>query len=475
MRFFNTAAATFVATIFLYSLLPVDAQSVFDVISNDRQLTLLRTFLTTTPGLANKLRSSTDITIFAPTNQAFANVLSNPNVDLSPAQIAQILRYHFVPSGEFLASDISDGLQLRSAFQSERLTFQVNSTGVFVNNFSQVVQPNMMASNGVIHKIGNTPALPRTILNALSAPTRPPTTPAPVPVMQPVPAPAPAPDGLGNIVEVAVSLDGFSTLVDLVVLAELDTALATLPSVTVLAPTDEAFAALDPSLVEALTTPAYKFHLQEILLYHAFESILQGPNLLDSFSVLSPEGLFLTTLNTAEDRVQFRSPDGQSLVLNDGAANVVVADVAASNGVIHAIDAVLLPSFLQETVATVIASDTSNLSTLTSLLNQAGLVEVLSGDGPFTVFAPINEAFDVLTELPDLDTLTDILTYHVVAGMYPSTLIEDGLELTTVLGSTIRFSVTEMGVMINDNVPIETTDTVAGNGIVHKIGGILLP
>ncbi|KAG7351623.1 fasciclin domain containing protein [Nitzschia inconspicua] len=269
--------------------------------------------------------------------------------------------------------------------------------------------------------------------------------------MQPVPAPAPAPDGLGNIVEVAVSLDGFSTLVDLVVLAELDTALATLPSVTVLAPTDEAFAALDPSLVEALTTPAY------------------------NFSVLSPEGLFLTTLNTAEDRVQFRSPDGQSLVLNDGAANVVVADVAASNGVIHAIDAVLLPSFLQETVATVIASDTSNLSTLTSLLNQAGLVEVLSGDGPFTVFAPINEAFDVLTELPDLDTLTDILTYHVVAGMYPSTLIEDGLELTTVLGSTIRFSVTEMGVMINDNVPIETTDTVAGNGIVHKIGGIFLP
>ncbi|KAG7351624.1 fasciclin domain containing protein [Nitzschia inconspicua] len=448
MRFFNTAAATFVATIFLYSLLPVDAQSVFDVISNDRQLTLLRTFLTTTPGLANKLRSSTDITIFAPTNQAFANVLSNPNVDLSPAQIAQILRYHFVPSGEFLASDISDGLQLRSAFQSERLTFQVNSTGVFVNNFSQVVQPNMMASNGVIHKIGNTPALPRTILNALSAPTRPPTTPAPVPVMQPVPAPAPAPDGLGNIVEVACHCIG---------------------------PTDEAFAALDPSLVEALTTPAYKFHLQEILLYHAFESILQGPNLLDSFSVLSPEGLFLTTLNTAEDRVQFRSPDGQSLVLNDGAANVVVADVAASNGVIHAIDAVLLPSFLQETVATVIASDTSNLSTLTSLLNQAGLVEVLSGDGPFTVFAPINEAFDVLTELPDLDTLTDILTYHVVAGMYPSTLIEDGLELTTVLGSTIRFSVTEMGVMINDNVPIETTDTVAGNGIVHKIGGILLP
>ncbi|KAG7365724.1 fasciclin domain containing protein [Nitzschia inconspicua] len=417
MRFVNTAASSFfVATIFLVSSLPVYAQSVFDVIANDRQLTILRTYLATTAGLANKLRSSTDITIFAPTNQAFANV---GNVDLSPAQIAQILRYHFVPSGEFLASDISDGLQLRSYKTSD------NSS--------------------------------------------------PMPVMQPVPAPAPAPDGLGNIVEVAVSLDGFSTLVDLVVLAELDTALATLPSVTVLAPTDEAFAALDPSLVEALTTPAYKFHLQEILLYHAFESILQGPNLLNSFSVLSPEGLFLTTLNTAEDRVQFRSPDGQSLVLNNGAANVVVADVAASNGVIHAIDAVLLPSFLQETVATVIASDTSNLSTLTSLLNQAGLVEVLSGDGPFTVFAPINEAFDVLTELPDLDTLTDILTYHVVAGMYPSTLIEDGLELTTVLGSTIRFSVTEMGVMINDNVPIETTDTVAGNGIVHKIGGIFLP
>ncbi|KAG7351658.1 beta-Ig-H3/fasciclin [Nitzschia inconspicua] len=166
MRFFNTVASSFfVATIFLVSSLPAYAQSVFDVISNDPQLTILRTYLATTPGLTNRLRSSTDITIFAPTNQAFANVA---NVDLSRGQIAQILRYHFVPSGEFLASDISDGLQLRSAFQSERLNFQVNSTGVFVNNFSQVVQPNMMASNGVIHKIGNTPALPRTILAALN-------------------------------------------------------------------------------------------------------------------------------------------------------------------------------------------------------------------------------------------------------------------------------------------------------------------
>ncbi|KAG7351622.1 beta-Ig-H3/fasciclin [Nitzschia inconspicua] len=129
MRFVNTAASSFfVATIFLVSSLPVIGKQA-EVVNRHYHL--------------------------CSTNQAFANVLSNPNVDLSPAQIAQILRYHFVPSGEFLASDISDGLQLRSAFQSERLTFQVNSTGVFVNNFSQVVQPNMMASNGVIHKIGN--------------------------------------------------------------------------------------------------------------------------------------------------------------------------------------------------------------------------------------------------------------------------------------------------------------------------------
>jgi transforming growth factor-beta-induced protein len=281
-----------------------------------------------------------------------------------------------------------------------------------------------------------------------------------------------------NIVEVAVSLvpEGFATLVDLVVLAELDDALANAETVTVLAPTDDAFAKLDPALVAALTTPPYKVHLQEILLYHTFDTLLKSSNLLNSRSVQSGCGLYLTTQNTDEDRVQFRTEDGSSLVLNKGAAKVVVADVMASNGVIHAIDNVLLPSFASKTVATRIEEDRRDLRTLYSLLQQAGLTEVLEGDGPFTVFAPIDEAFDgVDASTLDDETLQNILTYHVVPGMYPSFLIENGLQLTTVQGQNITFAIDMGMVTLNDGIPIESTDAVAINGIVHKIGGILMP
>jgi transforming growth factor-beta-induced protein len=128
--------------------------------------------------------------------------------------------------------------------------------------------------------------------------------------------------------------------------------------------------------------------------------------------------LGLTTQNTDEDRVQFRTRDGKSLTINNGAANVVVSDVMASNGIIHAIDNVLLPSFVSKTVATRIRQDRRDLRTLFSVLQQAGLVEVLQGDGPFTVFAPIDEAFDGIDgSTLDATTLQNILTYHVVPGM----------------------------------------------------------
>jgi transforming growth factor-beta-induced protein len=113
---------------------------------------------------------------------------------------------------------------------------------------------------------------------------------------------------------------------------------------------------------------------------------------------------------------------------------------------------------------------------LYGLLEQTSYTTVLEGDGPFTVFAPINEAFvGIDTSSLDVNSLTNVLTYHVVPGMYPSTMITDGLQLTTVAGQVITFSVTDMGVFLNGKIPIETTDALAMNGIVHKIGGVLMP
>ncbi|KAL3906965.1 MAG: hypothetical protein SGILL_009065, partial [Bacillariaceae sp.] len=406
--------------------------SVVDLVVNDPQLSILETLVVNTPGLAGTLNALDDITVFAPTNEAFLETLP---VGLSQEQVAAVLQYHVVTTGAFAASDVSDGLTLPTALEGESLVFTVNVTGVFINEgMAQVVATDFEATNGIIHKV-NGVLLPSFIAEEF-LPS--------MPSMAPLPTPAPTTEGPGNIVEVAVGLDGFSTLVDLVVLAELDDVLASLPRATVLAPTDDAFAALDPSLVAALTSPPYKLHLQEILLYHSFETILRGPNLLNSRSVRSRGGVYITTLSTNQDRVQFKTPDGASLNINNGFADVVVADVAASNGVIHAIDQVLLPSFASKSVTTVIQEDVYDLRTLKTLLDQAALLGVLAGQGPFTVFAPIDEAFDGIVAPDDVDALTDILTYHVVPGMYPSFLIEDGLELTTVKGTNITFSVTEM-------------------------------
>ncbi len=129
----------------------------------------------------------------------------------------------------------------------------------------------------------------------------------------------------------------------------------------------------------------------------------------------------------------------------------------------------------------VLASETESLSTLVSAVKAAELVETLQGEGPFTVFAPTNAAFEALDEgvLEDLlkpenkEKLAAILTYHVVAGEVMSTDLSDGMEAETVNGQTITISTTE-GVKIND-ANVTAADVKASNGVVHIIDKVILP
>jgi len=129
-----------------------------------------------------------------------------------------------------------------------------------------------------------------------------------------------------------------------------------------------------------------------------------------------------------------------------------------------------------------LASETPSLSTLVQAVKAAGLVEVLQGDGPFTVFAPTNEAFNALPEgtLNDLlkpenkDQLVKVLTYHVVPGKVMSTDLSDGMSAETVEGSEIDISVGDDGVGIN-NASVTAADVEASNGVVHIIDTVILP
>ena len=126
------------------------------------------------------------------------------------------------------------------------------------------------------------------------------------------------------------------------------------------------------------------------------------------------------------------------------------------------------------------AASAGSFKTFLTAVEAAGLVETLSGDGPFTVFAPTDEAFAALPEgtvgtlLKDQQTLASILTYHVVSGSLTAERVVSQKQLETVNGQSFRISVGEEGVMI-DNARVVSTDIICSNGVVHVIDAVILP
>jgi uncharacterized surface protein with fasciclin (FAS1) repeats len=175
------------------------------------------------------------------------------------------------------------------------------------------------------------------------------------------------------------------------------------------------------------------------------------------------------------------SVDGGKVMVNQ--AEVVITDIEASNGVIHVIDSVLLPQAeqaMEEKTIVDLAVEDGRFTTLVAALQAAGLADTLAGEGPFTVFAPTDEAFAALPEgtvealLADIPQLTSILLYHVVDGQV---MAADVLQLDmaeTLQGQSLDFVVDGDAVRIGD-VQIIITDIQASNGVIHVINGVLLP
>lgn len=134
-----------------------------------------------------------------------------------------------------------------------------------------------------------------------------------------------------------------------------------------------------------------------------------------------------------------------------------------------------------------VAASTDSLSTLVTAVKAAGLVETLQADGPYTVFAPTNDAFaalpagtlDTLLKPENVDQLKAILTYHVVQGKVMAADLQDGQVITTVQGATLTVSITDGNVYLTDakgnKVMVAQADVKADNGVVHVISGVLLP
>ena len=247
--------------------------------------------------------------------------------------------------------------------------------------------------------------------------------------------------------------------------AELVSALQADGPFTVFAPTDDAFAAAGIDLA-TFDTEEENATLVDILLYHVVSGEVTASAVTDGMNAEALNG----------DDLSFTVTDGVVMV-ND--ATVTSADVMASNGVIHVIDKVLMPPADLGDIPTV-AQGTGIHTSLIAAVTQADLVATLQGDGPFTVFAPTDDAFAAAgIDLEALDTdegkaaLTDILLYHVVAGEVPSSAVTDGLVAAAVNGDDLSFTVGD-SVMVND-ATVVLADVPASNGVIHVIDKVLMP
>ena len=283
-----------------------------------------------------------------------------------------------------------------------------------------------------------------------------------------------------NIVEVAQSDPQFSVLVEAVVAADLASTLSAAGPYTVFAPTNAAFTAL---LTELNLTKAQlladKPLLTQVLTYHVL------PARVPRSAV--PAGKAITTAQGGIFKIDV---NGAALVITDGRnrrSNITTTDIAASNGVIHVVDKVLLPADknVVQTAQALAAGAQPEFTVLVDAVVAANLAGTLSATGPFTVFAPTDAAFAaLLTELgitksqllADVPLLTKVLTYHVVPGRVLKADVPLNAAITTAQGET--FTV-DAALAITDRrdrkANIVATDVLASNGVIHVLDKVILP
>lgn len=269
-----------------------------------------------------------------------------------------------------------------------------------------------------------------------------------------------------TIAETAIEVGNFKTLVAAAQAAGLVDTLNGGAQLTVFAPTDEAFAKIDPETLAALLKPENIDQLTQILTYHVVPGRVNASTAYDLD--------FAGTVNGQRLPINFR---GEGLKVGD--ANIKVTDVQCSNGVIHVIDSVLMPA-LADIPTT--AQSAGQFNTLLAAVGAAGLADVLAGDGPFTVFAPTDEAFAALPEgtvatllkPENKQQLVDILKYHVISGRVYDTDAVAAKRAETLLGRGVNIGLNAEGITVND-AKIVARNIDASNGVIHVIDQVLIP
>jgi len=434
---------------------PAPTQSIVALAQGNAELSTLVTALTKYPDLVSTLSGSGTFTVFAPTNAAFANLLSaigQTSLDDIPESVLKsVLQYHVVSSAAVLSTQLTNGDVTTAG--GEKITVNITS-GVKLNSTVNVVTADVRATNGVVH-----------VVDAVLVP----------PTILPV---------VGTIVAPAYFNKNFSTLVAAVVQAGLlPTLLSPTNQLTLFAPTNAAFAAAGITALPPNTT-AGNATLTAILAYH----VISGTTEIKAADIATGPSI-ATTLGG-----KIYLSKGASGVFINGTSKVTTADVQASNGIVHVIDRTLVPP--SKTIAEIVVENT-NASTkqftqlLAALSRTQGqgdndlLAAVSASTGELTVFAPTDAAFQALytslgvanvNEIP-LNTLIAVLKKHVVGARRFSTDLVSGTVPT--LNGNITVNTTNLTVVGGSGTAANLQTTLlnihAKNGVIHVIDKVLLP
>ncbi len=277
----------------------------------------------------------------------------------------------------------------------------------------------------------------------------------------------PAPVAAKTIVQIAADAGKFNTLVAAVKAAGLAETLSGKGPFTVFAPTDEAFAKLGKEAIANLLKPENKGQLTAILTYHVLGEQALAAKVVASKELKSLQGSMLA-ITVAKDKVTV------------GGATVLSTDIIGSNGVIHVIDTVLVPPAEPNLVE--VASKAGKFGTLIKAAVAAGLADTLAKDGPFTVFAPTDEAFaklgaDTIANLLKPENkaqLAAILKNHVVAGKVMAAQAVKLTEAKTIGGGMLSLKVDGKTLHVG-TAKVIAADVGASNGVIHVIDAVLVP
>ncbi len=416
---------------------PAPAPSILDVVAGEHELSILAAAVARA-GLGARLDDArARLTLFAPTDAAFgAAGITREAIDAMPiAELTQVLAYHVLPA-EVRAAAVTAGPALTLAeltlFLGTPAPGQVTlNGGNAVRGGAEVHAADELAGNGVIHVIDRVLLPP-------------------------------------NLPQLAVYA-GLTSLVDAVTAAGLAPTLSAAGPFTVFAPTDAAFAAL-PAVP---TGPA----LAQVLGYH----VLMG----EVLSGAVPPRASAVATNRFGDNLTLLF-DTRAGVLINGRVRVTTADLRATNGVVHVVDAVILP--LDVVGAATAAGLTGLLDAVRAAAplhdgNGTTVAAALSADAPYTVFAPTNEAFAASANVVAMLTpgqIRDVLLYHVLdTHAFPEPVLASGLPAGTSALATINTQPIQL--VVGPGAPtvagraIVSTDLVVTNGVIHLIDGVMVP